>query len=392
MERRVFLKSAAGMGAGSLGAALAQSSQASQVTPAAKRTGRLKQSVTLMCFGGCMEFEETCRVAASLGFKGYDYLQAKDFPTLKKYGLVPSMSCGSIVPFTPRCAAGGAGTGAPGARGGAPGAPGGPPAGAARGGAEGARGAPPAGAARGGAEGERGAGARGGAEAGRGAGPGRGTQALGGVQTGPNVGSRTGANKPSAMEVAEKENHDEQEKLLTAAIDEAALNGAPNIIIFAGYRTAGGMSDQEAADNCVAFLNRIKARAEDKNVNICMEYLNSRVNHRGYFFDKIDWGVDIMKRVNSPRVGILYDIYHAQVDEGDVVRTIRNNIQWIKHLHTAGNPGRKQLDDDQELNWRFIARAIADLNYDGFVGHEYMPTAGADPVACLKQAFEIFNV
>jgi hydroxypyruvate isomerase len=194
------------------------------------------------------------------------------------------------------------------------------------------------------------------------------------------------------MELNIKENHDEQEKLLSATIDDCVANGVPNIIVFAGYRTPGGMSDQEAADNCVAFLKRIKTRAEDKGVNICMEFLNSKVNHRGYIFDHIDWGVDVMNRVDSTRVGFLYDIYHAAIDDGDVTRTIHNQFKYMKHFHTAGNPGRNELSDDQELNYRYIAKVIAELNYTGYVGHEYNPTQGADPTACLKQAFEIFDV
>jgi hydroxypyruvate isomerase len=352
MERRVFLKFAAGIGAGWLAPAM-QTSLAGQAPAAATGTVRLKQSVTRGVFGRGADFEETCKLAASLGFKGYDLINSRDWPTLKKYGLVSTMAYGapSAAP-----AAGRAGAGQAGAAGRA-GAPGAAPA---------ARGAAPAGPA--------------------------GAAARGGVQTGPNVANRSGPARPSSMELNDKENHDEQEKLLGAAIDEAAANGVPNIIVFSGYRTAGGMSDQEAADNCGAFLNRVKAHAEDKGVNLCMELLNSRVNHRGYIFDHMDWGVEVMKRVDSPRVGILYDIYHAQIDDGDVVRAIRNNIQWIKHFHTAGNPGRNQLDDNQELNYRFIARAIADLNYTGYIGHEYSPTQGADPAACLKQAFEIFDI
>jgi hydroxypyruvate isomerase len=142
----------------------------------------------------------------------------------------------------------------------------------------------------------------------------------------------------------------------------------------------------------VAFLKRIKTRAEDKGVNICMEFLNSKVNHRGYIFDHIDWGVDVMNRVDSTRVGFLYDIYHAAIDDGDVTRTIHNQFKYMKHFHTAGNPGRNELSDDQELNYRYIAKVIAELNYTGYVGHEYNPTQGADPTACLKQAFEIFDV
>ena len=99
-----------------------------------------------------------------------------------------------------------------------------------------------------------------------------------------------------------------------------------------------------------------------------MEYLNSKVNHKDYMFDHIAWGVDVMKRVNSPRVKILYDIYHAQIMDGDIVRNIRDHFQWIGHFHTGGNPDRKEIDETQELNYRFIAQAIADLKFDGYVG------------------------
>jgi hydroxypyruvate isomerase len=184
-----------------------------------------------------------------------------------------------------------------------------------------------------------------------------------------------------------KENHDKYETTLHAGIDEAAANGIPSIITFSGTRK--GMADAEGADNCVLFLNKVKAHAENKGVNICMEYLNSKVNHPDYMFDHIAWGVDVMKRVNSPRVKILFDIYHAQIMDGDIVRNIRTNIQWIGHFHTGGNPGRHDIDETQELNYRFIAEAIADLNYTGFISHEYSPAMGHDPVATLKKAIDI---
>jgi hydroxypyruvate isomerase len=187
-----------------------------------------------------------------------------------------------------------------------------------------------------------------------------------------------------------KENHDRLEKAMHAAIDEAAANGVPNIITFPGNRK--GMADAEGSDNCVASLNRIKAHAEDKGVSICMEYLNSKVNHKDYMFDHLAWGVEVMKRVNSPRVKILFDIYHAQIMDGDIVRNIRDNFQWIGHFHTGGNPGRHEIDETQELNYRFIAQAIADLGYTGYVAHEYGPAQGRDPIASLKQALGIFEV
>jgi hydroxypyruvate isomerase len=187
-----------------------------------------------------------------------------------------------------------------------------------------------------------------------------------------------------------KENHGWLDQSMHAAIDEAASNGVPSIITFSGNRR--GMADAEGADNCVAGLNRIKAHAEDKGVNICMEYLNSKVNHKDYMFDHIMWGVEVVKRVNSPRVKILFDIYHAQIMDGDIVRNIRDNFQWIGHFHTGGNPGRHEIDETQELNYCFIAQAIADLGYTGYVAHEYSPAQGRDPAACLKRALEIFDV
>jgi len=172
-----------------------------------------------------------------------------------------------------------------------------------------------------------------------------------------------------------KANHDRLRPLMHAAIDDAAANGVPSIITFSGNRK--GMADAEGADNCVAFLDTVKAHAEDKQITICMEYLNSKVNHKDYMFDSIDWGVGVMKRVNSPRVKILYDIYHAQIMDGDIVRNIRDHYQWIAHFHTGGNPGRK---------------AIADLGFTGYVTHEYSPTTGNDAIKELAKAMEICAV
>jgi hydroxypyruvate isomerase len=186
---------------------------------------------------------------------------------------------------------------------------------------------------------------------------------------------------------------DTHEKLIAdmhKAIDEAAANGVPNIISLAGEKR--GISYEEGADNMVAYLNAIKAHAEDKQVTICLEYLNSKVNHKDYIFDHIAWGVDVMKRVNSPRVKILYDIYHAQIMDGDIVRNIRDHYQWIGHFHTGGNPGRHEIDDTQELNYRFVMKAIADLGFTGFVSHEYSPTQGNDALKELAKAMEICTV
>ena len=271
-----------------------QAAPASQ-TPAAPppRKGRIKQGVTNGVFGRGPSLDDRCREAARLGIKGFDLIGPADWPTLKKYGLVPSMY-------------------------------------------------PP----------------------------------------GP------GGTIPEALN--RTENHDRLRPLMHAAIDEAAANGVPNIITFSGNRK--GMADKQGADNCVAFLDTIKAHAEEKQITICMEYLNSKVNHKDYMFDHIDWGVDVMKRVNSPRVKILFDIYHAQIMDGDIVRNIRDHFQWIGHFHTGGNPGRHEIDDTQELNYRFVMQAIADLGYTGFVSHEYSPSQGNDPVKELVKAMEICAV
>lgn len=187
-----------------------------------------------------------------------------------------------------------------------------------------------------------------------------------------------------------RENHDALEKSMHAGIDLCAQEGAPNLITFSGNRR--GMSDAEGADNCVLFLNKVKAHAEDKGVNICMELLNSKVNHKDYMCDHAVWGVDVVKRVNSPRVKLLYDIYHMQIMDGDIVRSIRENIRYIAHFHTGGVPGRHEIDDTQELNYRFVARAIADLGFTGFIAHEYSPAEGRDALKSLEQAMEIVDV
>jgi hydroxypyruvate isomerase len=193
---------------------------------------------------------------------------------------------------------------------------------------------------------------------------------------------RDGLIRPELHAAIEKSMHEE--------IDLCAANGWPNIITVGGERR--GIGDEDGKAHCTALLNRVKAHAEDKGVTICMEYLNSKVNHKDYMFDHIAWGVDVMKRVNSPRVKILFDIYHAQIMDGDIVRNIRDHFQWIGHFHTGGNPGRHDIDDTQELNYRFIMQAIAELNYTGFVSHEYSPAMGHDPIETLDKAIALCDV
>ena len=185
-----------------------------------------------------------------------------------------------------------------------------------------------------------------------------------------------------------KEDHPAVEKALRELIDNAAAAGAPNVIALSGNRR--GISDQEGMDNVVALLSRVKGQAEDRGVNVCLELLNSKVNHPDYQCDHTAWGVEVCRRVNSPRVKLLFDIYHMQIMEGDIIRTIRSNIQWIAHFHTAGNPGRHEMDDNQEMNYRGIARAIADLGFQGYIAHEYSPLR--DPIQSLEETLAIFTV
>jgi hydroxypyruvate isomerase len=257
-----------------------------------QRKGRLKQAVTNGVFPRGRPLEENARDAARLGAKGYDLIGPKDWPVLRKYGLVPSMVPGY------------------------------------------------------------------------------------------------GGTISDALN--RRENHDAIEKLMHEGIDLCAKEAAPNLITFSGNRR--GMSDAEGADNCVLFLNKVKSHAEDKGVTICVELLNSKVNHKDYMCDHALWGVGVIERVNSPRVKLLYDIYHMQIMDGDVVRTIRDNIRHIAHFHTGGVPGRHEIDATQELNYRFVAQAIAELGFGGYIAHEYTPAAGHDPLKSLEQAMEIVDV
>jgi hydroxypyruvate isomerase len=243
-------------------------------------------------FRGGLSLDDTCRIAAEIGFKGYDLMGPQHWPTLKKYGLIPTMS---------------------------------------------------------------------------------------------HLGSAGAIHEGFGS----KQMHDKLEASTRAGLKECAAHGVPNIVAMPGPPT--GMTYEEGADNTVEFFNRVKAQAEDLGVTICMELLN-RLDHPNYLFDHAKWGFEVAKRVNSPRVKVLYDIYHAQIQDGDIVRTIRDNISWIGHIHTAGNPGRHQIDDEQELNYRFIARVIAGLQFTGYVGHEYMVREESDPVSCLKEAFEMFDL
>ncbi|MCL6545850.1 MAG: TIM barrel protein [Bryobacteraceae bacterium] len=275
MNRRKFLYGAAAS------AALLPSAPAQ--APAALK-GRLKQSATLGCFGKMRnDLEAVCQLAVKVGLKGLDLVGPKEIPTMRKYGLVPTMVYG--------------------------------------------------------------------------------TRSI------PDGINRT-------------EFHEKCEKEVREGIALAVAEKGPNVILLAGNRR--GMPDEQAIENSVAFIKRVIAEAEDKGITLCLELLNSKVNHKDYQADRTAYGVEICKRVNSPRMKLLYDIYHMQIMEGDIIRTIRDNIQYIGHFHTAGNPGRHELDENQELYYPAIARAIVETGYTGYLAHEYSPLG--DPVKAIEQA------
>ncbi len=182
--------------------------------------------------------------------------------------------------------------------------------------------------------------------------------------------------------------HDSIERNARDLISAAKKAEVPSLIVFSGNRA--GMSDEEALDNSAKILNRIKGQAEDDGVTIMMELLNSKVNHPDYQCDRTPWGVELMKRVESPRIKLLYDIYHMQIMEGDVIRMIRDNIEHLAHFHTGGNPGRHEIDDTQELNYKAISKAIADLDFKGYFAHEFIPER--DPMTSLKEAVDLCTV
>ena len=185
-----------------------------------------------------------------------------------------------------------------------------------------------------------------------------------------------------------KEYHDQLEEAAKTSILRAAEAKVPNVITLFGARR--GMGDDEGIGNCIVGLNRVKKFAEDHGVTLCIELLNSKVDHKDYQGDHTAYGVAVIQGVDSPRVKLLYDAYHMQIMEGDLIRTIRENIQYIAHFHCAGVPGRHEIDETQEVNWHAVANAIADLNFTGFIAQEFVPAK--DPLTSLKRAVEILTV
>ena len=184
------------------------------------------------------------------------------------------------------------------------------------------------------------------------------------------------------------ENHAAIEQAFRVNIPRARKAGVPNVITFSGNRA--GLSDEEGAQNTIAGLNRVKKIGEDHGVTICIELLNSKRDHHDYMCDHSSWGVRVVEEVNSPNVKLLYDIYHMQIMEGDLIETIRHNIQWIGHFHTGGVPGRHELNGSQEIQWDGVMRAIADSGFRGYVAHEFIPTG--DPLESLNHAADLCDV
>ncbi len=185
------------------------------------------------------------------------------------------------------------------------------------------------------------------------------------------------------------EHHDVLLPKFEQAIPQVAQNGFPNIITFSGNRN--GMDDQQGLENCVKGLKRLVPIAEKHKVLVTLELLNSKVDHKDYMADHTAWGVELCKRVDSEWLKLLYDIYHMQIMEGDMVRTITDNHQFIGHFHTGGVPGRHEIDETQEINYAAVMRAIVATGYKGFVSQEFVPKR-PDALASLRQAIDICDV
>ncbi len=191
------------------------------------------------------------------------------------------------------------------------------------------------------------------------------------------------------------ENHVTQVPSMIERINAVADAGLPSVIVFSGNRadkTGQTITDEQGIENCAVGLKQIMGVAEKRGVNVIMELLNSKVNHKDYMCDRTPWGVELVKRVGSERFKLLYDIYHMQIMEGDVIRTIQENHRYIGHYHTAGNPGRNEFEpgDQQELYYPPIMRAIAATGFKGFVAQEFIPKR--DALTSLRAAVKLCTV
>ena len=255
--------------------------------------GAIKQSLVQWCYSKYWNIDELCAVAKQLGCVSVELVNPKDWPTLKKYGLVCAIASSH--------------------------------------------------------------------------------------------GFEKGMNNPDHHEMCIDK--------IRASIDACAEYGFPNVITFTGFRE--NIPDDVGMKNCVAGFKKVIGYAEKKKVNLCLEMLNSRVavemkGHPGYQGDHTDYCIDLIKQVGSPRMKLLFDIYHVQIMDGDVIARIRQYAEYIAHVHTAGNPGRRELDDEQEINYPPIMRALLDVGYAGYVGQEFIPTR--DPLAGLQQAVKLCDV
>ncbi len=197
------------------------------------------------------------------------------------------------------------------------------------------------------------------------------------------------ANGPSVMTIERglnrREHHADITPAMIARIAECAAASLPTVICFSGNRA--GLADEAGLENCAVGIRQFIGAAERHGVTICMELLNSRVDHADYMCDHTEWGVELVKRVGSERFKLLYDVYHMQIMEGDVIATIRRHADCIGHYHTGGVPGRHEIDGTQELHYPAIIRAIEATGYRGFVGQEFIPTG--EPLAALRTAIAL---
>lgn len=207
------------------------------------------------------------------------------------------------------------------------------------------------------------------------------------------MGGRIGTGTSFQDGLIRRELHDQIEEAIHGGIDMCVAADCKNLIAFPGERR--GMSREEGAENAAAILARVAPYAEQQGVNVCMEITNSKVaadNRTDQVFDDIHWGFDVCRRTGSPNITVVYDFYHVQIANGDVVRTMRDNIDMISHMHVAGVPSRREIDRTQELDYHWIAQQIADSGYDGFVAHEYRASEGRNPLISLAKGYDILTV
>jgi hydroxypyruvate isomerase len=283
-RRQVLQTVAAATAATTLGGWISSGRATAAGTEKAASSGRIKQSVCKWCYGK-IPLEDLCVAAKRMGLVGIDLLGPRDFATLKKHGLICTMT----------------------------------------------------------------------------------------------------TSHPLSTGLCDPKYWEDSLKAINTGIEATAREGWRNVICFSGNRR--GIDDRKGMDNCVRALKEIVPVAEKANVILNMELLNSKVDHHDYMCDRSAWGIELVKRVGSDHFKLLYDIYHMQIMEGDVIRTIRKERDAFGHYHTGGNPGRNELDDTQELNYKAIARAIADIGFQGYMAHEFIPLR--DPLTSLNEAVEL---